>query len=203
VATQTPIGDVVPAETALSDLREAIRGAMQIIAAPDVYANREQLRAVQKTLRELTRKEIPIPPELQHLEAELLGRTVVADEAEKNLGYIRSQLEEMLELVSRHAIGTRKTNKRRTKEGLPTTPIGEMQQLVVDCLSDHGGQASPAQIFACVEAKMNSQFLPGDLVKGKKGTAWRSAVRGLRSRMIRAGVLARDSGRGTWRLRSS
>jgi hypothetical protein len=188
-------------ESALSEMREIINAQIGVLSSPDIYSKATQLRAVQRTLSELNRKGVTAPEELQRLEAELLSDVVTVEDARATVRYVRLQLREMLTLVSKASSNDRKNKKRRTVDGSPRTSPEQLQSLVIECLKDHGGTGSPVEIFGWIQDRFAGRFLPGDLAKGRKGVAWRATVRGLRGRMIRAGLLRRDSRRGVWQLK--
>jgi len=187
-------------ESALTQLRAIVDAGIGVVSSPDVYSKAAQLKAVQKTLTELARKGVSVPQELQHLEAELLSYAVTVEEANTTLKYVRSQLREMLKLVSKRSDSRKMGKKRRSSDSAPRTAVAQLEDVIVECLREHGGAGSPSEILTWIQDRMVGRFLPGDLVKVRNGPAWRSAVRGLRGPMIRAGILRGDSRRGVWQL---
>jgi hypothetical protein len=169
----------------------------------DLRIKRSQLSAIQKTIRSLEKKSVPVPEVLQN---EKLSLTTAVAELERTGDDGADVYEALLEIVSKlgYALGRRPHNElykkirdwRRLRT--PQKPIRDALLAVMKAM---GGSGQEPDILERLTDKLGDKLTPSDLDKpyGRR-PRWHTTVRSVRNKLIKEGLLTPESRRRTWTL---
>lgn len=170
--------------------------------AGDLKVKKAQLQAVQKTIRQLERRAIPVP---EGLKGEKLSLATAVGELEKDSG--KDQVyEALLEIVEHlgRACGRRPHHElyMRSREWKrKTTPPEALRKEITRVLEEMGGSGQEREVMAKIELRLKGKFTEVDVERPKGNRQrWQANVRRERRRMIDDGILTPESRRSTWTL---
>ena len=92
---------------------------------------------------------------------------------------------------------------------VPRSPDSSAEELAIDrymdtlldILAEMNGEGNANQVTQLMFNRLESEFTQGDRAKSSNGVEkWKKRVKWARERLVRNGLLAKDSGRGVWRL---
>ena len=185
---------------ALKAFAEAAAGNSQDIG--ELKVKKAQLQAVQKTIRQLERKGIPVPDGLKE---EKLSLATAVGELEKDSGadQVYEALLDIVEQLGRTR-GRRPHHELylRAKEWKQQTTSPEvLRQEITRALEEMGGSGHEREVIAKIDAGLKGKFTEADLERPRGNRArWQTNVRRERRRMIEDGLLTPESRRSTWTL---
>ena len=170
--------------------------------AGDLKVKKAQLQAVQKTIRQLERRGIPVPDGLKD---EKLSLATAVGELEKDSG-TDQVYEALLDIVEQ--LG--RTCRRRPHHELymrsrewksQATPPDTLRKEITRALEEMDGSGREREVMAKIEARLKGKFTEADLERPKGNRPrWQGNVRRERRRMIDDGMLTAESRRSTWTL---
>ncbi|NLS95740.1 MAG: hypothetical protein GXX96_26700 [Planctomycetaceae bacterium] len=170
--------------------------------AGDLKVKKVQLQAVQKTIRQLERRGIPVP---DGLKGEKLSLATAVGELENDSG--KDQVyEALLDIVEQlgRACGRRPHHELyiRSREWKRQTTTPEaLRKEITRALEEMGGSSHEREVMAKIEARLKGKFTEADLERPKGNRPrWQTNVRRERRRMIEDGILTPESRRSTWTL---
>jgi len=168
----------------------------------DLKIKKAQLQAVQRTIRQLERKNIPVPDGLNE---EKLALATAVGELEKDSGtdQVYEALLDVVEQLGR-ACGRRPHHElymRMREWKQQATPPDVLRKEITRALEELDGSGREREVMAKIEARLKGRFTDADLERPKGNrTRWQTNVRRERRRMIDDGLLTPESRRSTWTL---
>ena len=172
------------------------------INVDDYSVKKAQLRAIEKTIKQLEKKFVPVPAVLIS-ERETLITELAARGASDTPWSLYDELLDIINQIG-HALGKKphKDLYLRAKElRKKTMPKSVWWPCIKEMLKSRGGSASEQDILNIIAEKFEDRFTPADLEKPYgKSARWESNVRSERNRMIRDNILTKESKRKTWEL---
>ena len=168
----------------------------------DLKVKKAQLQAVQRTIRQLERKNIPVPDGLNE---EKLTLATAVGELEKDSGtdQVYETLLDIVEQLGR-ACGRRPHHElymRMREWKRQATPPDVLRKEITRALEELGGGGHEREVLAKIEARLKGRFRDADVERPKGNrTRWQTNVRRERRRMIDDGLLTPESRRSTWTL---
>lgn len=170
--------------------------------AGDLKVKKAQLQAVQKTIRQLERRGIPVPDGLKD---EKLSLATAVGELERDSGtdQVYETLLDIVEQLGR--ICKRRPHHElymRSREWKSQTTSPEvLRKEITRALEEMGGAGHEREVMAKVEVRLKGKFTDADLERPKGNRSrWQGNVRRERRRMIDDGILTAESRRSTWTL---
>ncbi len=170
--------------------------------AGDLKVKKAQLQAVQKTIRQLERRGIPVP---NGLKDEKLSLATAVGELEKDSG-TDLVYESLLDIVQQ--LG--RVCKRRPHHELylrsrdwksQTTPAEALRKEITRVLEEMQGSGRERDVMAKIAARLKGKFTEADLERPMGNRPrWQMNVRRERRQMIDDGILTSESRRSTWTL---
>lgn len=113
------------AENLIRQLKESLDGVLETLSAPDLHEKRSKLRAVNRSIEQLERKELPVPVDLCNMRDELTRELGGDNEAEETLSLMFREFSHMLTRIENYnsTAGMRPhRRKRRSKHGRRDAP---------------------------------------------------------------------------------
>lgn len=182
------------------DLAGEIIDELNRINSDDELRDRKiQLHEINKAIKSLEVKNIPVPDGLRNEKIKLVGEINTKSTTSK-LQLMQNGFEELLKCIN---IDEKKnTIKKRERSNEPKTDNATLRDVLIQVLKEMGGKGKVKDIKVAMESILKDKFLPGDLLLRSDGRtiAWFNNVRWERLRMVDAGILRNDSNYGCWEL---
>lgn len=167
-----------------------------------------QLRAIARSVADLERQGVPVPDVLRAEKTRLAAALEVTPDNRDTLELLAEGLEAVAKEIKSLVWRNRPAAVERTRRSAVSyqkTSRETLRRVILEVLGANGGHATPTDMFAAIEERMQGQFLPGDLeIKQRKDgwscPAWQENIYRERKSMVDDGLLRRDSPRGVWEL---
>ena len=88
------------AEELTDEVLELAGAIDDLLSSPDTEAKREQLRAICASIRQLEKKDVPVPDDLRRIKTDLTASLSVVDEAQEIKELLGKKLLDVLDLLS-------------------------------------------------------------------------------------------------------
>lgn len=179
---------------------------LQTTTNPELDQKISQIRAINKTLKNMERDHIAIPKELIRVRNKLTADlkqennpedvlVFLADELAKSLGKIKTKRRQTSLLPEKLE------NRQRIGRNVKRVSNTEMKKILIEILQEAGGSENLKQIQMKIEAKNKNRFSEADLEKLEGGVPrWVKTLQMLRTPLIQRKVLKNNSPRGIWEL---
>lgn len=169
----------------------------------DIRIKKKQLSAIQRTIRQLEKNNIPIPESISSEKLNLVSEINDMENASNGCLQVYNNLVKILFDLGRlcnklpHKDLYRLSRQWRSQ----ATPRSTLRKQILTALREYGGSARETQIFESIEKQYGNHFTPADLSRpGGKNLRWQNNVRRERRAMIEEGILTNDSKGKTWTL---
>ena len=183
--------------------KAADRAAVMAGNEPKLTTQMKQLKAIERTIRQLTSSGVPVPESLMD-ESRAISSDI--DAAKPQSGETRELYESLLEIIERLGLACGRTPHRdlivRSRERRKDeTPPETLRQAIIGALQELGGEASAKGVVAKIQADLTNRFTSSDLERPNGSVArWQTNVRKERKRMIKDGLLTPASKGQRWTL---
>lgn len=162
-----------------------------------------QLRAIEKTLRQMDRNGIPAPEGLISEKVSLENKMAEIEKAPRDISLVYKELIEIIiqigRIIRRHPSKDLRNLLREWKEA--TTPKGILRETIITVLKEMGGSGQEQDILKCVGDKLKGELRPADLYRPSgKRSRLEINVRNERNRMIKEEILTPESKLKKWTL---
>ncbi len=111
------VGEMKQRTGQLTDqLLELACAVHDLLSGPDTEAKREQLRAICSSIRQLEKRDVPVPDDLRRIKTDLTASLAVVDEAQVVKDLLQKQLLDVLEMLGisvGSSSGSRSGDRRR------------------------------------------------------------------------------------------
>ena len=168
----------------------------------ELGVKKAQLRVIEKTIKQLERKGLPVPEVLYSEKS-----TFISEIKSSNTSDTSSLLyEDLLDVLLQIGRILGRTPHRdlyllSKKERTRSISKSILRSNIIDILNTMGGSGQERDILDAIAHKYEGQFSAADLEKPHgKSPRWETNVRAARNRMIRDGILTRESRRKIWTL---
>lgn len=194
-------GDIQTHLEALKDYADSIKDGSGDIE--DIQIKKKQLSAVQRTIRQLEKNQVPVPDGLNNEKLSLVSELGILESSsdgsikvyETLLGIIFNLGKACRRLPHKELYQLSK--KWRGQE----TPQETLRKSIINALKHMGATAKQTEVFEYVGKQLSDSFTPADLSRpGGKTLKWQNNMRRERKRMIKEGILTEDSKGKTWTL---
>jgi endonuclease III-like uncharacterized protein len=162
-----------------------------------------QLRAIEKTLRQMERNGIPAPEGLISEKVSIENKMEKFEKAPRDISLIYKELIEIIiqigRIIKRHPSKDMRNLLKEWKEA--TTPKGILRETIITVLKEMGGSGQEQEILKCVGDKLKGELRPADFYRplGKRSRL-EINLRNERKRMVKDGILTPESKRRKWTL---
>ena len=172
----------------------------------DIGEREAQLREISRTIERLEKAGVAVPDVLRGEKTRLAAALGSTTEATQALSHLSEELEEVLQDLQarlRHDgenTGHKKARGKRSRTAKTDRLV--LRENIIRALKRQGGRAQVADVLQEVGRQMKGKLLPGDLEVRKDGKTitWMNNAQWERLRMVREGVLRKDSPNGIWEL---
>jgi len=169
----------------------------------DIRIKKKQLSAIQRTIRQLEKNNVPIPESLSNEKLSLVSEINDMGNSSNGCLQIYQFLTGILFDLGRaccknpHKDLYQMSKKWRSQ----ATPRSVLRKHILKALEDNGGTAREDEIFEFIENQFGSQFTPADISRpGGKNLKWQNNTRRERKVMMKEEILTEDSKGKTWML---
>jgi len=169
----------------------------------EVQNMRTQLRAIERTIRQLERNGVTVP---EGISADKLALESKIRDIKRGPEEISLLYEDLLDIVIKMGRILRKRPDRDlrhmlNKERAMATPSHLLRKSILSVLAEMGGSGHEKEVLRAIEDKMKEQFSASDYERPYGSSPrWKINVRLERNLMIREGLLTADSKRKKWTL---
>lgn len=189
------------AEQIISHLKGFVENLNGNSDGPDVGEKRKQLKAVEKSIKQMQRSSVTIPSEIRNLKTKLINDLSQADQADSTLSYLASQLMPIMKDLGVTVTKHRSSSGPVKRATGPKTDQPVLRQYIIKALKAHGGKATMKTALDWMEKDLDGKLTPRDLSTRKHGEiVWRNNAAWERHLMVKAGILKSGSPRGIWEL---
>jgi len=194
-------GDIHTHLEALKDYADSIKDGSGDIA--DIQIKKKQLSAVQRTIRQLEKNHVPVPNGLNNEKLSLVSEL---DKLENSSDGCIKVYESLLDVIFGLGRACRRLphkelyqlSKKWRNQG---TSQETLRKSIISALKNMEGVGKESQVFEHIENQLSSRFTPADLSRpGGKTLRWQNNVRRERKKMIKDGILTKESKGKTWTL---
>ena len=169
----------------------------------EIQIKKKQLAAVQRTIRQLEKNRVPVPEGLSNEKLNLVSELNYLENASDGCIKVYESLLNIIFDLGRvcRRLPHKELYQLSKKWRNQATPQETLRQSIVTALKDMEGTGKEAKVFESIEKQLSSHFTPADLSRpGGKNLRWQNNVRRERKRMIKEGILTKDSKGKTWTL---
>jgi len=158
-----------------------------------------QLIEINKAIKSLEAKNIQVPEGLRNEKIKLINE-IDSISVTSKLVMLQKGFEELFKNMNGENGNVVPKKRVRSKE--PKTDNFTLRNVLIEVLMQMGGSGKVQEIKVAMEKVLKDRFLPGDLRFRSDGKtlAWFNNVQWERLRMVRAGLLKKDSPNGYWEL---
>jgi len=168
-----------------------------------IRIKKKQLSAIQRTIRQLEKNNVPIPESLSNEKLTLVSQISELENASDGCIKVYESLLNIIFDLGRacRRLPHKELYQLSRKWRNQATSKEELRKAIITALKDMGGVGKEAKVFEHIESRLLSHFTPADLSRpGGKTLKWQNNVRRERKKMIAEGVLTKDSKGKTWTL---
>ena len=165
-----------------------------------------QIKAINKTIKNMEKDNIAIPKELVRVRNKLTSDLKQENNPEEVLLFLFDELSKTLKKIKidkkKLALPPqKKENRRRIERTAKRISSNEMRKGLIEVLQEAGGSENLKKIQVEIEMKFKHKFSESDTEKLDSGIIrWIKTLQMLRTPLIQQGVLKENSPRGMWEL---
>ena len=165
-----------------------------------------QIKAINKTIKDMEKGNIAIPKDLIRVRNKLTADLKEENNPEEILLFLADELSKSLKKIK---INRSKLNRlsqtsayrERIGKDVKRINSSQMRKELIEVLREAGGNENLKTIQTKLEAKLKSRLSEADLEKLDNGIPrWVKTLQMLRTPLMKKGVLKRNSERGIWEL---
>jgi hypothetical protein len=184
----------------------------EIVVALDAKMNNTELLEKEKLLKEISRSieklekiGIPVPDQLRSLKTSLVAELAIREEINRTFEDLANGFDGILKdlyiRLEKPIEQTNRSNVRKKRSSQPKTDREVLRKEIIFALKSLGNRGSPQEVEEIMEQRLKGKLLQRDLEHLTTGElVWRNNAEWERLRMVKEGVLKKDSPRGIWEL---
>lgn len=179
---------------------------LQTATNPELDLKISQIKAIDKTIKNMEKDHIAIPKELVRVRNKLITDMKQENNPEEVLQFLFDELVKSLKKIkiNRNKLSVapkKKEVRKRILKSVQRVSNNEMKNGLIEILQEAGGSEKRKKIEIKIESKFKHKFSEADLEILDTGMPrWIKTLQMLRTPLIQQGVLKNKSPRGMWEL---